>query len=253
MTRGEITHTIGFSGVSYVNDTTGAEQRVFADLTGQGQTLRIQDIGRNRDGMSLIDAAGTDALVSYAFANPNIRLTVDMGDGDDTFLHDGFDNGIDGKVLVAGGAGTDAVTGPPEDAVWNIVGPNSGDVAGVSFVEVENLIGSADNEDTFFVSESGSLSGILDGGEGGFDSLVLTGGTYDSVEYVAYDAHSGTVARDGDVLTYAGLEPITDNSNTTDRVIDLSAFSDTATLTESGGMLTVGDTDPFSIFLPSNP
>ena len=39
----------------------------------------------------------------------------------------------------------------------------------------------------------GSLSGVMDGGDGGFDSLVLNGGTFESVTYVAFDAHSGTI------------------------------------------------------------
>ena len=134
------------------------------------------------------------------------------------------------------------------DRMWNITGPDAGDVGNVEFAGIENLIGDADNEDTFFIGAEGSLGGMLDGGQGGYDSIVLDGGSFNTVIYTATGPQSGTIKRDADVITYAGLEPITDNSNTANRVIDLSAFSDTATLSESGGNLIVGDSDPFYVF-----
>jgi hypothetical protein len=71
------------------------------------------------------------------------------------------------------------------------------------FAGVENLVGAANNQDTFTVTTGGSLSGLVNGGAGGFDSLILSGGAFDRVVYTAFDAHSGTIDRDGEVPTYA--------------------------------------------------
>ncbi|MBK5565795.1 LEPR-XLL domain-containing protein [Ensifer sp. SSB1] len=237
---GQISHRIGIGGVSTVTDATTAQERIFADVTGEGQTLRLSDSGTPGDGFSTLDSINGGALVSYTFASPNLKLTIDTGAGDDTFVHNGFDNAISGKVLLSGGAGSDAVIGPPVDTNWNITGLNAGNVSGVSFVEVENLRGSADNEDTFFVSAGGGLTGVMDGGAGGFDSLVLDGGVFQSVTYVATGPASGTITRDGQVLRYDGLEPITDNTVVADRIIATSDFDDEARLKDNGdGTLTL--------------
>ncbi len=237
---GQISHRIGIGGVSAVTDATTAQERIFADVTGEGQTLRLSDAGTPGDGFSTLDSINGGALVSYTFASPNLKLTIDTGAGDDTFVHNGFDNAISGKVLLSGGAGSDAVIGPPVDTNWNITGLNAGNVSGVSFVEVENLRGSADNEDTFFVSGGGGLTGVMDGGAGGFDSLVLDGGVFQSVAYVATGPASGTITRDGQVLRYDGLEPITDNTVVADRIIATSDFDDEARLKDNGdGTLTL--------------
>jgi hypothetical protein len=240
-------HLMQFTGVSLVRDALGAAERVFADDTGAGQALHLQDIGTAGDGLSALGAAG--GLVSYEFAAPTVALTIAMGAGDDTLAYDGADNAVLGKVVVQGGGGTDAITGPPQARVtWNVTGADAGDVAGLAFSGVENLRGAADNEDTFVVHGAAHVTGVLDGGAGGFDSMVFEGGSFGSVAYVAFDAHSGTVTRDGVTILYDGLEPITDNTNTTDRIIDLSAFSDSATLTQTGAdQFTVGWADPFGV------
>ncbi|WP_189510130.1 LEPR-XLL domain-containing protein [Mesorhizobium sp. M1D.F.Ca.ET.043.01.1.1] len=229
--------TIGFTGVGTVLDGSAAGNRIFRDATGQGQTLRIGDNGTVGDGISSIDAVGAGGALTYNFLHPDVKLTIDAGAGDDTIVHDGFETALAGKILLSGGAGSDAVTGPPANTTWNITGRDSGSVSGVSFVEVENLRGSADNEDTFFVSAGGVMSGVMDGGAGGFDSMVLEGNS-GTIVYKADDAHSGTITRDGAVLTYAGLEPVS-LGNAANVTIDLSAASDNAVVTMSGSTVTV--------------
>ena len=251
--RDGTTQDIGFSGTSAVSDASSAAERVFGDHSGLGQVLRISDSGTSGDGWSTINASG-DALVSYAFLDPRLKLTVDAGAGDDSFALNGVDEALLGKVLLSGGAGGDAVTGPPADTDWYITAHNAGHVSGVSFVEVENLYGSADNEDTFFVSATGGLSGVMDGGPGGFDSLVLDGGTFQTVIYAASGPTSGTITRDGQVLTYDGLEPITDNTTVADLIISTVGplgdnIDDRATLTENfDGTQTLAPVSPFLTF-----
>jgi hypothetical protein len=54
-----------------------------------------------------------------------------------------------------------------------VTGSNAGSIGTFEFSDVENLIGAADNEDTFTFEGAGSLSGIVDGGTG----TVVIGGT----------------------------------------------------------------------------
>jgi hypothetical protein len=62
------------------------------------------------------------------------------------------------------------------DATSNITGPDTGTVGNVNFAGIENLTGAADNEDTFGFDAGGSLSGGLDGRDGGFDPIIDTTG-----------------------------------------------------------------------------
>ncbi|MCH7908486.1 MAG: LEPR-XLL domain-containing protein, partial [Candidatus Hydrogenedentes bacterium] len=146
-------------------------------------------------------------------------------------------------ISFSGGLGVDTLFGAEANSTWNITGENSGDVGNVSFSEVENLIGAAANDDTFVFGAAGSLSGVVAGGSGGFDALVLAGGTFDSVIYAATSADAGTVTRDGDVITYVGLEPILDDMNVVNRVIGLTGLDNNATLSAIGNQITISDDD----------
>ena len=112
-----------------------------------------------------------------------------------------------------------------------------------NFFGVENLSGAADNEDTFIFHEGGDLAGVLDGGSGGFDTLVLDGGSYDTVIYSATGPDAGTISRDGQMITYAGLEPIDDNQDAANREIGLTDADNRATLSQAGDKLTISDDD----------
>ena len=228
---------IAFTGVALVQDTLGAAHRLFADATGLGHVLRLADLGVASDGLAVI--GGEDGLVRHEFRVPSLSLTLDAGAGDDMIRHEGLDDGLIGKVIVQGGGGSDAITGPPIDTDWHITSLDAGQVAGVSFLSVERLVGAAANRDTFFVHGAAAISGVMDGGAAGFDSLVLEGGAFARVDYVATGPTSGTITRDGVVLRYDGLEPITDNAVVAERTVSASDLPDTATLTDNGdGTLT---------------
>ncbi|WP_164773391.1 LEPR-XLL domain-containing protein, partial [Mesorhizobium sp. M7A.F.Ca.CA.004.01.1.1] len=245
---GALTHSIGLANVGAVEDDTTASQRIYADTSGQARVIRIGSSDDSNDGLSVLDAGTFNNLIAYKFATPAVSLTVDAGAGDDSFVLREIDPALAGRVVLSGGAGSDAVVGPPRDTDWHLTGEGSGDVAGVSFVTVENLIGSAGNEDTFFVGAAGRLSGVMAGGDAGFDSMVLDGGTFASVKYAATGQTSGTITRDGVVLRYDGLEPIIDNSVVADRVITTSNADDEATLTDNGATLTLSSDSLISTF-----
>ena len=125
---------------------------------------------------------------------------------------------------------------------WDVTGPDAGTVAGVDFSAVENLTGAPDNHDTFALAAGGSVSGTVDGGTGGFDSLVfdVDGKT---VHSTAVDPHSGSISVSGTPITYVGLEPISNTGTATDMVFDLGALPDLdATLSDSGPSLVLSGT-----------
>src|SRR5262249_42880832 len=113
--------------------------------------------------------------------------------------------------LAAGGA-NDALHGPAADGTWTVSGAGSGTVGALQFSGFERLVGARGNRDEFVFEPGGSISGGIDGGPGGFDTLVVSGGTYANVEYTTTGPDSGFVTRDGDVIVYSGLEPIDDTS-----------------------------------------
>lgn len=59
---------------------------------------------------------------------------------------------------------------------------------------VEHLRGAAGADDVFTILETGSLDGSVDGGDGGFDTLVLHLGDADGVVSSATGSTSGRIA-----------------------------------------------------------
>ncbi|MDA8440090.1 MAG: hypothetical protein M0Z51_14700, partial [Propionibacterium sp.] len=135
-------------------------------------------------------------------------IVVLGGAGDDSVTFANLPTGM--SVLFDGGAGANTVGGPSTDTAWSVTGADSGSFGPggvVSFVHVGHLVGAANNLDTFTLEPGGSLSGLLDGGAGGYDTLVVAGAR-GTIVSSGTDAHSGTVVVDGTTLRYAGLEPI---------------------------------------------
>lgn len=91
------------------------------------------------------------------------RVRIDVGSfGDQSLPSISFDGGVGNDELVLdGGAGSQN---------WTIDGANSGVLDGVvdgTFDDVEAIIGADTTDDHFTLSDQGSLSGGLEGGDGG--------------------------------------------------------------------------------------
>ena len=84
----------------------------------------------------------------------------------------------------------------------------------MTYARVENVTGSANNQDTFVLAAAGAVSGVLDGGAGGFDTLVVDSQGSPLVATVT-GPQSGTIGRGANVVTYKGLEPVTVSGATT--------------------------------------
>ena len=108
-----------------------------------------------------------------------------------------------------GGSDTFALAGMPgTDMTWTIGGPGAGSVGTVAFSGVENLAGATDNQDTFVFEAAGSLTGTVEGGDGGFDTVEVNSGGAGVAASIT-GPQSGTIARDGNVISYSGMEPVT--------------------------------------------
>jgi hypothetical protein len=159
--------------------------------------LRGSDLVVTVDGVETIRAL---ALVT--------SLTVSAGAGDDSItLADGLPVSL--SISIDGGDGADSLFGPGADRTWTVTAAGVGSVGSVAFAGFENLRGAAGNKDTFVFETAGTIAGVVDGGAGGFDSLVLGPGSFGLIAYTVTGPQSGTIARDADLITFAGLEPIT--------------------------------------------
>lgn len=198
-------------------------------LIDSSNTLSITNI-LNNESLSLLDEA------DLQFSLEDID-TIIGGKGENTFLFEEeafFDGIIDSSL---GTNDTLALSG--DDRIWHITDFDEGIVDNIHFKGIENLKGGDDNKDTFEFESTGHISGIIDGGDAGFDTLSLLG-NHDTIKYSANSPDSGTVNRDNDIITYMGLEPIYDNTNTANRIIGLSNSDDTdATLSKTGDQISL--------------
>jgi hypothetical protein len=232
---------------------TGSVHTLYLDVDARAialdATLKIDTDG-TLSSLVLLDNASGSVLGSHRIDTDALDVSILGGDADDSLLIDLSSPIVFPAIHVGfdGGEGNDTLRGTGADTEWSITGVNEGTVDSTSFIGVENLRGAAGNRDSFTIFAAGRLSGLLDGGVGGFDVLSLDGGDYASVTYVASGPDSGTIARDDDLLRYAGLEPIFDNVSATDRVIRTSNLTDNARLTDDGTLLTLASTDVVPTF-----
>ncbi|MDZ4784059.1 MAG: hypothetical protein SGJ19_27745, partial [Planctomycetia bacterium] len=208
----------------------------------QGVDLRLQlDVQDGVEHLKLLSATG-ETLARQRIDDLRGPIRIVGSRFDDSFKLE-FNTLVAERLLADaiefdGGLGSDVLSGPNHDNTWTVNAANAGYVFrsdAVRFTGVENLRGGDDNQDEFVFEPGGRLDGLLHGGDRGFDTLVLQGGRYESVVYSAYGPDSGTVRLDGNLITYAGLEPIVDNSDPANVVIDATAGDDQLVLEQDPG------------------
>ena len=99
------------------------------------------------------------------------------------------------------------------------------------------VVAGAELDDKLTIDLSAPISVPIefDGGMGGFDSLIIEGGNYQSVVYNVISPDSGTIWLDGVYLSYIGLEPIVNTGDADNIIFNLPASSDNAELIDLGG------------------
>ena len=142
------------------------------------------------------------------------------------------------SIHFSGNGGTDVIIGGGTDTTWSVTGSGTGVTGSIAFDGVESLVGAPDNRDTFVFTQHGVLAGAIDGGVGGFDTLVADG-QWQRVQALATGPDAGALVLDATTIAYRGLEPITVTGAPDDLVIVLPDGNDDALLTQSGSTLTI--------------
>ena len=205
-------------------------------LTDAADALVVRRVGVAADGGAILDVSNGDFFGRFGTDAAGIfGLTADGRGGDDVF--DVADLGI--QVELFGGDGNDTLVGWRADSVWLITSADAGTRGEQRFAGIENLAGAAGNQDRFVLTADGVVSGLIDGGDGGFDTLELAGGVFDHLVYETTGAQSGRLSRDALAVAFAGLKPVIDNSVVARRTVQLSDGGHEAVLTAGGTSFTL--------------
>jgi Calx-beta domain/FG-GAP-like repeat/Bacterial Ig domain/TLD len=175
-------------------------------------TLRVAEIDGIQT-LQLAESQSPSVVVAWESLSNIHGARIDAGGFDVNLRIDASVEaaGVAGGIVFVGGEGDNTLFGSGNDSTWNITGAGEGTLGDVRFSGVENLIGSADNEDTFVFEAAGSISGVIDGGVGGFDSLVMNSNSEQTVDYrpSATNETAGVINVNGIyAVNFTGLEPI---------------------------------------------
>ena len=247
--RHELGHALGF------DHDDAAEHAVMAELLEPRAPWVVTATG-TADNAFVFATSGLDLLVTVDGvtttrpAGTVTALAISGGDGDDSLMIGSLPQGL--AVTFDGGAGSDTIHGPAPDTTWNVTGLGTGNVAGVSFTAVENLTGAADNEDTFVFAEGAAISGLADGGLGGFDTIELAAGPSPTLGYEPSGPDAGIITLDGRTIAFAGLEPVILALATPEDIVITYTATDanvTLAMTDEGGLALFSDTHE-DLFFP---
>ncbi len=163
---------LGTDTLSVLSDSDMNLTSTQLTVNGLGYTVSGFDAAR------LTGGAGDNILDASGFSG-NVRLegagghdTLIGGSGDDVLIGGGGHDvlfGGSGTDSLAGGLGSDTVRGADKANAWRISAGNQGNVDGVAFSEVENLIG-GNSADIFSFDDGAGITGTVTGG-GGADEL----------------------------------------------------------------------------------
>jgi hypothetical protein len=210
--------------------SSGAETvEIDADSFGANTLPAVQFSGGSGPNALVIDNHGTAGLTWQI-----------NGDGSGTVTGTVSASFTNVSSLVANGA-TNTLDGPASPTTWNVTGLNAGTVDGTTFSGFANLQGAAGNPSTFVFSGMGDITGVVAGGSGGYNTVKVAGGRYQSESLSADSGSSGNIVLDGATIAYTGMSPIDISSGAADVTIDLDSLNNNVTLSGSGGTLTLSD------------
>ncbi len=196
-------------GTDKLNVTTNAE-RIDLDATPGNEQIRL---GSN----AVPGTLGTLNLIGLTGED----VTVSGGAGDNTFDLSQWSNGA--RAVINGQGGDDTFVGLDVASNWTITTSNGGQVGDFTFNNIENLVGGA--ADDAFVFNGGIVTGSVDGGSGGVNSLTV-GNTENA--WTIERAAGGTVRLGSDV---------TDPQLPFDNLQQINGGTDTDTFEFAGGTI----------------
>ncbi len=175
------------------------------DLDGDDNSLTYTSFNDGTaDGDLTINTDGGFSLNnSTNIGNGDLSINVDAdNDGAET-LTVGVSPTASSTVYSGSAASNDSLTGPNSNTSWTVTGTNSGTLASNNFSNFANLTGGT-GDDTFTFSNSGALTGLLDG---------ASHSSGDTADYSALGAQ--TIDLGGNAGGVIRIENVTGNSNQT--------------------------------------
>ncbi|MCW8998895.1 MAG: hypothetical protein OQK04_09295, partial [Kangiellaceae bacterium] len=121
-------------------------------------------------------------------------------------------NGIQNAEIVQGNNTDSTITANNVSNAWLIDGENDGTVAGIRFVDFNNLVGGT-ADDVFNIAQSGSVTGLIDGGSG--NNELQRSNTTGVNEWVITGQHQGTV----NGWQFVNFQTLTGSANAVDTLI----------------------------------
>ncbi|WP_395446238.1 LEPR-XLL domain-containing protein (plasmid) [Aminobacter sp. UC22_36] len=209
----------------------------------------VNNVATTIQRVEIVDQARGGKVLAFGDLSTITGITISGGAGNDTLTIDEDSFGgltLAPEISFSGGAGNDRIVFDSSDnTAWNLTGNNTGNLVGdkvkAKFDGVENLSGAHNNNDTFTIGAAGRLSGAIDGGYGGKDTIVFAGATATAIELGS--AGSGKLTVGGQGLFFENMEPF--NPGVAGHLTqDLSALVNAATnknvaISASGGNLVV--------------
>jgi hypothetical protein len=120
-----------------------------------------------------LDGGAGNNVVDYS--NLTTPVTIDLSGGPST----GIGGSLANITTLIAGSGQNNIIGPSGPAAWNVIGPNTVQVAGTTFTHIQSINAGA-GDDTFTFNSDGKLDGLIDGG-GGTNTLSYAASTGDVV------------------------------------------------------------------------
>jgi Ca2+-binding RTX toxin-like protein len=163
---------LGTDTLSVLSDSDMALTDSQLTVNGQGYTISGFDAANltGGEGDNILDASGFSGNVQLEGEGGHDTLIG--GSGDDVLIggagHDTLTGG-GGTDNLIGGLGSDTIRGANKANAWRITAGSQGNVDGVAFSEVENLIG-GNSADIFSFDDGAGVTGTVSGG-GGTDTL----------------------------------------------------------------------------------
>jgi hypothetical protein len=144
-------------------------------LGADADHVLMEQIGGNAtDGFDIRISVGAYDPETYSGVS---SVVADGKGGDDSFKF----VGVTTPVSLTGGAGTDILLGSDTNNTWAIASSGAGTLnTNISFTSVEELTGGS-GVDVFAFADGAALSGTIDGGAGGADTLDLSAVAADTV------------------------------------------------------------------------